>query len=361
MAAYTGFGATLRDARERRGYDLATAARRLRIRPDILQAIENADFARMPPRGYARNMVNAYARFVGLNPTDVTRMYLDEAHEYQQGRARGDAGAGFDMGGSSRRGARRDARGRERGDGRSSSRTRGGGAPARQPRGARSGEGRAARGSWGSRSGNQTSMPSTQFTNFYSGPKAPNTLRSKLPFLIGGAVILIALIVVLSMVLGNRQPAAETTPMPISGLTDTSDPVTETPTASTMPQQQEPAAVAPDKVVFSYAVASGEAAYIEVYEDGAPVPSVAETVAGPAEKSFDVTGTLKFVTSNPENVTLILADETVSADSLTDTGGGVYTYTVDFAAYLETWKQAHGAGDASSSSVAPSAGTATAS
>ena len=56
------FGTILREARERKGYDLATAARRLRIRPDILRAIEEDDFSRMPPRGYARNMVNAYAR-----------------------------------------------------------------------------------------------------------------------------------------------------------------------------------------------------------------------------------------------------------------------------------------------------------
>ena len=39
-------------ARERKGLDLATAARKLRIRPDILRAIEDGDFARMPPRGY---------------------------------------------------------------------------------------------------------------------------------------------------------------------------------------------------------------------------------------------------------------------------------------------------------------------
>ena len=82
------FGTILREARERKGYDLATAARRLRIRPDILRAIEEDDFSRMPPRGYARNMVNAYARLVGLNPTEMTRMYLDEAYAYQVGRAR---------------------------------------------------------------------------------------------------------------------------------------------------------------------------------------------------------------------------------------------------------------------------------
>ena len=91
--AQVSFGTILREARERKGLDLSAAARKLRIRPDILRAIEENDFSRMPPRGYARNMVNAYARLVGLNPTEMTRMYLDEAYAYQVGRARTDAPA----------------------------------------------------------------------------------------------------------------------------------------------------------------------------------------------------------------------------------------------------------------------------
>ena len=54
------FGTVLREARERKGYDVQSAARRLRIRPDILRALENNDFSRLPARGYTRNMVNAY-------------------------------------------------------------------------------------------------------------------------------------------------------------------------------------------------------------------------------------------------------------------------------------------------------------
>ena len=96
MAQMT-FGTVLQEARERKGLDLSTAARRLRIRPDILRSIEEDDFARMPPRGYTRNMVNAYARLLGLNPTEITRMYLDEAYAYQVGRARSDVRpSGFD-------------------------------------------------------------------------------------------------------------------------------------------------------------------------------------------------------------------------------------------------------------------------
>ena len=97
MAQMTS-GKVLRETRERKNYDLNTVARRLRIRPDILKAIEAGDFAAMPPRGYTRNMVNAYARLLGLNPTEIVNMYLDEAYAYQVERARDAApGSGFVM------------------------------------------------------------------------------------------------------------------------------------------------------------------------------------------------------------------------------------------------------------------------
>ena len=351
MAARMSFGAILRDARERRGYDLSTAARRLRIRPDILRAIEESDFSRMPPRGYARNMVNAYARFVGLNPTEITRMYLDEAYDYQQARTEPGRPSGFDMG-SPRRAARetRRAGGQER---------RG----SRQPVAARSqygyGQERDRQG-YGYEQGNvrssrHPSPASPQFTNFYSGPKAPSGIKSKLPFIVAGIAVLVAVIVVLTMVLGNKQPAKEDAPMPISGLTDTSNPVDENAVA---PEQKAPIPVAPDKVVFTYSVPSGSSAYIEVYESDASAPSVAETVAGPAEKSFDVTTTLKFVTSNPGNVELLLAGKAVSSDEMSDTGGGVYTYTVDFNAYLEKWKEENIPADDTADASGAAGGTA---
>lgn len=84
---HISFGSVLKEARISKGYELNAVSRRLRIRPDILEAIENSDFDRMPPRGYSRNMINAYARFLGLNANDVTRMYLDESYANQIGRA----------------------------------------------------------------------------------------------------------------------------------------------------------------------------------------------------------------------------------------------------------------------------------
>ena len=65
------------------GRDLASVSRDLRIRQDIIVAIENSDFKRMPSRGYARNMIIAYSRLLGLNAQDVSRMYLDQEYAYQ--------------------------------------------------------------------------------------------------------------------------------------------------------------------------------------------------------------------------------------------------------------------------------------
>jgi cytoskeleton protein RodZ len=76
------FGRILAEARERKGMDINYVSQKLRIRADILRAIEQNDFSRMPARGYTRNMVNAYARLLGLNATSVTRQYLDEADRY---------------------------------------------------------------------------------------------------------------------------------------------------------------------------------------------------------------------------------------------------------------------------------------
>ena len=69
------FGDVLRHAREQSGEDLVSVARRIRIRPDILERIEESDIDSMPPRGYSRNMINAYARYLGLNTTEVVKMY----------------------------------------------------------------------------------------------------------------------------------------------------------------------------------------------------------------------------------------------------------------------------------------------
>ena len=103
------FGDVLRQARERSGEDIVSVARRIRIRPDILERIEASDLDGMPPRGYSRNMINAYARYLGLNPTEVVKMYLDAQYRSQVEKAREQIKpTGFDMSAGRRRGHNRE-------------------------------------------------------------------------------------------------------------------------------------------------------------------------------------------------------------------------------------------------------------
>lgn len=88
MARGGTYGDMLREARMQRGMDLHSVARRLRLRADILESIEDADFASLPPSGYTRNMINSYARLVGLDPREVSERYLDELHLFETGRSR---------------------------------------------------------------------------------------------------------------------------------------------------------------------------------------------------------------------------------------------------------------------------------
>lgn len=88
MARGSSYGEALREARLRKGMDLPAVARRLRVRADILAAIEEADFAALPPSGYTRNMINAYARLVGADPREMSSRYLDELHLFETGRSR---------------------------------------------------------------------------------------------------------------------------------------------------------------------------------------------------------------------------------------------------------------------------------
>lgn len=208
MARQTSFGEALAHARERKGLDLSTAARKLRIRPDILRAIEEGDFARMPPRGYTSNMVGAYARLVGLNPTEVTRAYREEVYQFETGRRPA----------SNRRERPRDAgrtvalpSSRDRGSSRGSYRDDYAGSP----RSGRSGLG-------GSSARTGRAAPQPQYTNLVQGRQAPGiaaNIGSYLPLIIVGAIIVGLLVLVIVLAFGNRAaPESDVPTVPISGM-----------------------------------------------------------------------------------------------------------------------------------------------
>lgn len=343
--APVSFGMILREARERKGYDLAAAARRLRIRPDILRAIEENDFSRMPPRGYTRNMVNAYARLVGLNPTELTRLYLDEAYAYQAGRTRGESHLG--QGGFERAAGQgsRIAKHRERAAGQSKDY-----APRQNAFGRtlyddrRESDTRAhgssrLLGAGHAQPSGHTGVPSSQYTNFYAGPKAPSVLVSKLPFIIAGVIVFILLIIVLMLAFGNQgaKGGGDTAKVHITGVSDpTQENGSSAGSASGQQQSPSPAQSAPTSVKVTYTIPQGKDVWAVITTDG---KTENKMLTGPVSESVDVSGTWSFATWVSDAVSITADGKPVAFDGKDSTG--MPEATVDFKTYLAQWQKDH--------------------
>jgi cytoskeleton protein RodZ len=70
-------GASLREARETRGYSLDDVRKELRFRERYLTALEEERWELLPGDAYAKGFLRAYAEFLGLNGT----LYVDEYNE----------------------------------------------------------------------------------------------------------------------------------------------------------------------------------------------------------------------------------------------------------------------------------------
>ena len=337
------FGQVLRETRERKGLELNATARRLRIRPDILKAIEDGNFAAMPPRGYTRNMVNGYARYLGLNPTEITGMYLDELYAYQvdyassRKRSSGiEMPDSSDLGFSTRRSVERSTRSFSREDSASRGRT------SRRTRMDADGRGSSPR----THQARGSLLPNTEYTNFYSGPNSDGGLRSKLPYIIAAAIALL-LVILLGWLLfgrGGGDSQEESVPnVPVTGVSsetgESSSSVVNAPTP-------------PTKFTFEYSVDNGATSWIEVYRDGETL--VSEEVAGPSTQSFDCSGVLQFICANPSGVT---ARQDGTELLLQPDASGIVNMTIDFADVLEKWRKDNNV--ASTTASKPSTGTQT--
>src|SRR5471030_1005157 len=71
-------GQDLRAARLRRGDDLATVSRVLKIRKDHLEAVEEDNFAELPGRTYAIGFVRSYTQYLGLDVAAMVERYKQE-------------------------------------------------------------------------------------------------------------------------------------------------------------------------------------------------------------------------------------------------------------------------------------------
>ena len=390
-------GTILRRAREQKGYDLDSVARRLRIRPDVLRTIEHDDFANMPPRGYARNMVNAYSRLLGLNPTDVVNKFLDDAYAYdvkhlrEQPSKRGNGG--FEIG-HEKRYSRADAKKDEaeantlRGQGlRSSSsvgrvlyddRTE----YARRSYGAnaddmdetdnwrssshgsrnrnRNSEGTSAGiGAAGPRNGNRRGVSrreeragigtvyagSNEYSNGFLGGSDQRGRSNRSIYsanassgLVGKLPIIIAAAVVLIIIIIVLSFIIGNRNSVQSNVADL--PVTGISDTTTSEDEEVTPVVelAPTSVQVTYEVKNGQDAYLEIYVDDGE--ATAEMINGPATKTVEVTGKWTITTWAKDAITLTVDGEKVEMTSNEDYGG-MYAYTVDFNAVLEAWNAEH--------------------
>ncbi len=80
-------GQDLRTARQRKGEDLASVSRGLKIQKSHLNALEESNFDLLPGRTYAIGFVRSYARYLGLEAPKLVERYkaeiagFDEAEE----------------------------------------------------------------------------------------------------------------------------------------------------------------------------------------------------------------------------------------------------------------------------------------
>ena len=355
---HISFGSALREARIAKGLDYDTVARRLRIRPDILQAIEDGDFERMPPKGYATNMINAYARFLGLNPSDVTHMYLDEVYAYQIGRAHEDVAqnrylhrntsAATYRSSSNTNRFQADSYGETPIYGTSTSRGRRNGGVARQgrmmvehdemdfqqqPR--RHAAQQNASGSRNSSPEQQvhpsrrSAMADGKYLNVYANPQQGFDWRSKLPFIIGGVIVLILVIVICNMAFCSHQDTDEK--IPVTGVSTSQEATGESETQQPVVTEQPPT-----DFTLSYEVASGKEVYIEVYVDGKA--QIANDVTGPSSNSYTSSDTIRFVCTDPDAVTVTVDGE---AQTLTASSRGIVNVTYKFSEILDQWYADH--------------------
>jgi cytoskeleton protein RodZ len=72
-------GQDLRAARQRKGDDIATVSKALKIRKDHLQAIEENNLDFLPGRTYAIGFVRSYAEYLGLDPAHCVERLKNES------------------------------------------------------------------------------------------------------------------------------------------------------------------------------------------------------------------------------------------------------------------------------------------
>lgn len=351
---HISFGNVLKEARIAKGLDLASVSRELRIRQDIIVAIENSDFARMPSRGYARNMIIAYARLVGLNPQDMSRMYLDQEYAYQVEQAHRDVSNTVQMhrDSSSRAHAsnydspHQDRRSAARSGSSSRSRTMVSGDPydghsnkagrrvysqsLDTPQAVRT------QANQSTHRSRRSAMVEGKYTNLYSAPRNipnPHQKRNRLIAVVAGVIVVIVL--VCALFLSHCGSNDQQTNIPVTGVENDSS-KSSTDEAKSESTTKKTTEKPPTEFTFTYSVADGSESYIEVYIDEKTKES--STVTGPKEGSYTCSSTLRFVSTETKGVTATVNGEDVK---LTTNDNGIVNQTFKFSEILNQWYKDH--------------------
>ncbi len=71
-------GEMLREARERKGVSLAEVEEETKIRERLIVALEEEDYGILPDRIYTKGLLKNYARYLGLDTSEVMRLFGEE-------------------------------------------------------------------------------------------------------------------------------------------------------------------------------------------------------------------------------------------------------------------------------------------
>ncbi len=73
----SGLGQLLRNEREKRGISYAQISEKIRLRPYIIEALENEDWQRLPAPFYVRSFIRSYAHLLGIEQAEAIKLYQE--------------------------------------------------------------------------------------------------------------------------------------------------------------------------------------------------------------------------------------------------------------------------------------------
>lgn len=84
MADQRMIGDILSERRHDLGLSIERVAADTKLQRRMIEAFEDSNFDEMPPKGYAQASLASYARYLGLSPTEILRVYEDQLRRYER-------------------------------------------------------------------------------------------------------------------------------------------------------------------------------------------------------------------------------------------------------------------------------------